>query len=332
MQSSILAFSGHFRITSIFAMFVLVVACFRPAPPLEEGDDRGSELSGEVDPNDQTSTSGHPLIRKRLVSKASVQSAPITAPTSTSGTSQPDTSTASVGTSSGTGTSGGTTSGTQSVLSLFSATVSGLKPTVFGKCDPNAAHGASVSSGKVQSVDCNGNGDLSVVIHLPAGSAAFNLSVASSRADGKNELVTQTIQRNPFVCPSGYIGVPGSGIAGLGNINASSGNANWWLDVERDFCVMKYPAKDNNGSTYATSTAAGVPWVNIKRGTDESSLGSALMACKNAGPGHRLISNTQWQTVARNAESVASNWSGGAVGNGSMARGHSDNSPATILA
>jgi formylglycine-generating enzyme required for sulfatase activity len=120
------------------------------------------------------------------------------------------------------------------------------------------------------------------------------------------------------------VGVPGSGISGLGNASASDGNASWWLDTSKDFCVMKYPAK-NNGSDVAVSTTAGEPWASITRD-------SSLTTCAAVGSNYRLISNTQWQTVARNAESVAANWSGNAVGSGKMARGHTDNSPANALA
>jgi hypothetical protein len=123
------------------------------------------------------------------------------------------------------------------------------------------------------------------------------------------------------------VGVPGSGIPGLGNANASKGNANWWLDVDNDFCVMKYPAKNNNGSTFASSTMSGLPWTSIARGVDENEIGSAFQACRDIPNGtFRLISNSQWQTVVRNAESVFANWSGGAVGSGVMTRGHADGS------
>jgi len=86
---------------------------------------------------------------------------------------------------------------------------------------------------------------------------------------------------------------------------------------------MKYPAK--NVSSVAKSVPSGTPWVNISRDT-------ALTTCSSLGTGFGLISNTQWQVVARNAENVGSNWSGGAVGTGVLNRGHSDNSPASALA
>ena len=117
------------------------------------------------------------------------------------------------------------------------------------------------------------------------------------------------------------MGVPGNSTAGLGSPLATIGNATGSLDPSRAFCVMKYPAKDVG--SVATSVAAGTPWVNISRDT-------ALTTCSSLGTGFGLISNTQWQVVARNAENVASNWSGGAVGTGVLNRGHSDNSPAAL--
>ena len=53
---------------------------------------------------------------------------------------------------------------------------------------------------------------------------------------------------------------------------------------------------------------------------------SARSACAALGPKYALISNAQWQTIARNIEQVASNWSGGAVGVGAVNRGHSSGS------
>ena len=128
---------------------------------------------------------------------------------------------------------------------------------------------------------------------------------------------------NTSSCPSGYVGVPGNSTSGLGSPLATIGNATGSLDPSRAFCVMKYPAKDVG--SVATSVASGTPWVNITRDT-------ALTTCSSLGTGFGLISNTQWQVVARNAENVASNWSGGAVGTGVLNRGHSDSSPGSALA
>ena len=109
------------------------------------------------------------------------------------------------------------------------------------------------------------------------------------------------------VCPIGYIQVPPLPPY-----------------TTRDFCVAKYEMK-NNGYGAATSVATGTPWVSINRA-------SARSACQNLGAGFDMISNDQWQTIARNIAGVASNWSTGTVASGELNRGHSDNSPANSLA
>lgn len=109
------------------------------------------------------------------------------------------------------------------------------------------------------------------------------------------------------VCPTGYIFVP-----------ALSGY------TSRDFCVAKYEMK-NDGYGTALPLAAGTPWVSINRAT-------ARLACQALGYGYDMISNDQWQTIARNIAGVASNWSDGVVGTQELNRGHSDNSPSSVLA
>ena len=103
-------------------------------------------------------------------------------------------------------------------------------------------------------------------------------------------------------CDEGYIRVP----------------KNPEVGVSEDFCVMKYEAK-KDASNRAESRASGTPWVSINR--DES-----IKACTDANAD--LISNAQWQAIARNIESVGSNWSSGKVGDGSLNRGHSNGSSA----
>lgn len=75
-----------------------------------------------------------------------------------------------------------------------------------------------------------------------------------------------------------------------------------------EFCVMKYEAKNVFGK--ATSQAADKPWVNIARGSIAApAANTAIKACKDLGARYDLISNAQWQALARNIESVPSNWS-----------------------
>ncbi len=96
-----------------------------------------------------------------------------------------------------------------------------------------------------------------------------------------------------------------------------------------DFCVAKYEMK--NIASKAVSQAGGLPWAGIPRGTSDTSVGGAWKACKDMGAKYDLISNAQWQTIARNIEGVGSNWSGSTIGVGNLNRGHSDASPNNLL-
>ena len=90
------------------------------------------------------------------------------------------------------------------------------------------------------------------------------------------------------------------------------------------FCVAKYEMKSNLG--LAVSGPQGLPWVMISRD-------HAIMACKDMGDKYDLISNDEWQSLARNIESVSANWDQGFVGSaGGLNQGHSDNVPSTALA
>ena len=112
----------------------------------------------------------------------------------------------------------------------------------------------------------------------------------------KSAVPSGKLKVNPIgqVCPTGYIPVPGSSTFGT-----------------NDFCVMQYEAKNVGG--IATSQAGTTPWASITQT-------AAITACTASG-GH-LITNNEWMTIARNAEQVASNWSGGSVGSGGMYRGN----------
>ena len=100
-----------------------------------------------------------------------------------------------------------------------------------------------------------------------------------------------------------------------------------------DFCVMKYEAKCSaaDGSTCAIAThsplsqASNTPWVSI----DQQ---DAMTECTSLGKGFHLISNDEWMTLATNIGNVDSNWSNGAVGDGQLKRGHSDDDPSEACA
>lgn len=131
----------------------------------------------------------------------------------------------------------------------------------------------------------------------------------------------------PYVFPTNWVKVPG---------NSTFGTS--------DFFVMKYEAKCIQGSTntpmawdlgslhtytsgcvganYSASAPDGAPIANVYHDT-------AKTYCTNIGA--HLITNDEWMTIARNAEQVGSNWTGGSVGNGSLYVGHSDVNPPYML-
>jgi|GEM_PF-1938742 len=102
------------------------------------------------------------------------------------------------------------------------------------------------------------------------------------------------------------------------------------LGMSQSFCVMKYEAKitgvENGQSAYEPSMspesrAAGTPWVNLTRD-------QAVAECQSLGTGYQLISNVQWQAVAREIElaqvtGVRPNWDGGSTTNSRINRGNS---------
>jgi hypothetical protein len=110
-----------------------------------------------------------------------------------------------------------------------------------------------------------------------------------------------------IVCPANYTLVPR--------------NATY---VDQAFCVARFEMK-NDGNNRAVSRATGQPWVSINRT-------NAIAQCRALGDDYDLISNAQWQTIARNIETQSANWSSGTVGTGFISEGHSDNNPAVTLA
>ena len=90
-----------------------------------------------------------------------------------------------------------------------------------------------------------------------------------------------------------------------------------------DFWVQKYEAK--NVASVPTSQPSGTPWVSVTQT-------EAKFRCEALGPGYHLLTMPEAQAINRNIENNAWNWTGGSVGSGGLWRGHTDNSPSTILA
>jgi prepilin-type N-terminal cleavage/methylation domain-containing protein len=140
-------------------------------------------------------------------------------------------------------------------------------------------------------------------------------------------------------CPPNFIAVPGSSTYGTS-----------------DFCVMKYEAKaDDNGdgigdttqntgfdtwpaNTHPISTTRklvsspyGYPVVRISQTTAITAANSTNGMVRDCPTGCHLITEAEWMTIAQNVLSNPVNWSGGAVGSGSIYSGHNDDSPAKAI-
>ena len=139
---------------------------------------------------------------------------------------------------------------------------------------------------------------------------SFNLLV-SFALSGVFQLsaLSQAQALPPVDCAEGFVGVPG----------------NDFYDT-KDFCVMKYEAKEKvvaNGANEALSKPEETPWVNINRA-------EALQACENSNL--KLMTNNHWQTIAHNIELVPKNWANNEIGNvNGLNQGHSDNAPSKAL-
>lgn len=137
--------------------------------------------------------------------------------------------------------------------------------------------------------------------------------IATSKNSSDEEVFVVSAINVPLTCPDNFIKVP----------------ANEDYEVE-EFCVAKYEMKiagnlsgfpGDAATDDAVSQVAGKPWRNITRD-------DAISACQRLGPEYNLISNSQWQVIARNIELTPSNWSSGLIGSGFLNSGHADASPA----
>ena len=88
--------------------------------------------------------------------------------------------------------------------------------------------------------------------------------------------------------------------------------------TDKDFCVSKYEMKEVGGRLVSQPNGN-----NFSGGTRNT----ILNRCAELGPEYDLITNDQWQTLARNIELVSENWSSGTVGVGEINRGHYTNFP-----
>jgi hypothetical protein len=161
---------------------------------------------------------------------------------------------------------------------------------------------------------CNGSGVCTIGVTGTSGyfgAASFDYTVTANSVTSNTASISYTIDTSAISCPTGFVAVDGNGTLGT-----------------TDFCVMKYEAK-NDGGGNAVSQAAGNPWVSIKADDGVASNDTdAFEKCANMTEGgfsgtFALISNPEWMTIARDIETVGTNWSGGTTGSGNLARGWS---------
>lgn len=162
------------------------------------------------------------------------------------------------------------------------------------------------------------NVTITVTISCPYSSGAYTTKTlvtlkynyGTGTSSSQETISNATFSPAQAPCPTGFIVVPGSTTYGTS-----------------DFCVMKYEAK-NAGGNVPISQAAGTPWVNVPQELAGANNDAKEYSTNVAGcAGCHLITETEWLTIAQNVLSVAGNWSGGAVGNGYIYGGNSDDDP-----
>ncbi len=180
---------------------------------------------------------------------------------------------------------------------------------VSGHCEHSNERVEISVENKSLEILCSG-GRWNVTLDLT--SVVQNREVVNISAEGSGSSACVSVE-NRFNCPEGYIPVPR--------------DDNY---TERDFCVMQYEAgseyRGNNRDGYrsnnrysrsyrddedegyyfdkAVSRSGNDPWTGL-------SHGEAKEKCQNNGIGYSLITNDDWQTIARLIESEPENWSSG---------------------
>jgi flagellin-like protein len=203
-----------------------------------------------------------------------------------------------------------------------SVTVEGL---IGEKLYLNSKSNVSISSIKINDIDCNINSSVN-------GLDNFNISDCIQNVSGAANIIVIT---NSGIFES-YKFISGSSSSQLSVpavLDCSTLNGGDWIPVpalapftSSPFCVMKYEAKDDLSGNCATgdttgcpnSSATSPPWTSINQ-TD------AKIECEslNTGTGnYHLITNAEWMSIARNVEQQDNNWNSTSVGVGSLKQGN----------
>jgi hypothetical protein len=237
-----------------------------------------------------------------------------------------------------------------SISSTLDFSSMGMRPYFSGTCDSATGNTTTLTSsvGRAAHLSCV-SGYLFGMLSLPFSSSTNGtITLTTTTSAGASVSVSYTFTKNSITtCPFGFVKVSGlsTHISQLGNTYATHGNPRAWLDTGQDFCVMKFQAKESaaTAGTIGLNYYSNAPWINISRDQAmnkcramcTSALCNNAMTMTGAGSfeqseirGYRLISNTQWQVIARNIVQQTSNWTLGAVGSGTLYQGHTDAGPA----
>ncbi|HEY5921601.1 MAG TPA: hypothetical protein VIV11_08015 [Kofleriaceae bacterium] len=146
---------------------------------------------------------------------------------------------------------------------------------------------------------------------------------------------TDAIDASAFACPFGFVPITGNFALGTKDFCAMRFEAKAWVDTDGDLAVDPSEVDADGcddacavcddtclvswqiGERTAVAVPAGVPWRNA---TQLHALGM----CRELGAGYDLMANREWMTIARDAELVGANWSGGAPGVGRVVEGNTD--------
>ena len=190
----------------------------------------------------------------------------------------------------------------QSIKTIKSSNVSEF--TISGECSENEGPiDVNIGGIKTSSICSNGFWSASLdLTNIKKSKDKVSIIVNHASTDGRSSFPDKKFVQNKFICPPNYIGVPA-----MSDYTTHS------------FCISKYEMKENFGNK-VVSRPRGLPIVSISR-TD------AINSCQDLGELYDLVTNDEWQSIARNIEMVPSNWQYGNVGKGGINLGHSDGSP-----
>lgn len=203
-----------------------------------------------------------------------------------------------------------TPSASPSLMSTPTIRVSGVKSGDVVKLFTNSSCTTQVASGTAAGTTI----DLTTST-LAAATYAFYANSTNSLSHA-SACSTATVAYVKSGCPTNFLEVP---------FNTSVGTTT-------DFCVAKYemrcvgsscPTSTPGVNAVATSQSSGTPWTYINH-PDSITACSNLNAINGVSNKFALISNPEWMTIARNIESVDSNWSSGTAGSGTLPIGWTD--------